>query len=284
MLGTCRRALATSVAALLVAATLTPVMAQPAPPSPPMSDDERKRQAGELTKKAIAASQAGNHEEAIKLYLDAYKLVPLAVLLSNVGTEYQSMQGKEIEALKYFCMYLERDPTGTNASYATAQVKVLRTHLGKPINEANVCEDPPPPPEPKCGDPGQPPCVVETTDATTTVEDSGGTLRLVGLGAAGAGVVTFAVGAYFGVKARQRHNEVENWNIEMAWPADIQDREKEGKRWGRNGPILMVTGGVVATAGVVLYFVGRSKRTERSVAVTPTATPDSVGVTLGGRF
>src|SRR5262245_52492348 len=71
-----------------------------------------QQQASDLVKKAIAKSQAGDHEGAIKLYLDAYTLVPNPILLSNIGSEYQQVK-KAVEALKYFCKYLEKDPTGS---------------------------------------------------------------------------------------------------------------------------------------------------------------------------
>src|SRR6188474_1351888 len=91
----------------------TPALAQP--PS-----EKEKQTAGELVRKAIAKSQQGNHEAAIKLYLDAYAIVPDSLLLSNIGSEYQQL-GKLEDAHRYFCTYLEKDPTGTNVPFATAQ-------------------------------------------------------------------------------------------------------------------------------------------------------------------
>src|SRR5690606_28536963 len=97
------RALSGVVASLLVA---SPALAQPAP-EPTAAE---KAKAGDLVKKAIAKSQSGDHAAAIELYLESYKVIPTPLLLSNIGTEYQSAQ-KPIEALKYFCMYLKEDPT-----------------------------------------------------------------------------------------------------------------------------------------------------------------------------
>ena len=90
---------------LVLVLAATPALAQP------RSNPTPKEQAAELVKKAIAKSDAGDHQGAIDLYLEAYKLAPLHSLLSNVGTEYQKA-GKNIDALRYFCMYLEKDPTG----------------------------------------------------------------------------------------------------------------------------------------------------------------------------
>src|SRR5215218_2872589 len=114
------RALAAALASLLVA---SPVLAQP------KTDQQKQQLAGELVKKAITRSQEGDHLGAIDLYLQAYSLIPQHTLLSNVGNEYQQAQ-KPIEALKYFCMYLDKDPTGTNATYAQVKAKALQIELG----------------------------------------------------------------------------------------------------------------------------------------------------------
>src|SRR5258706_16382297 len=96
----------------------------------PRSPTDRDRQvAGELVKKAIAKSQAGDHSAAIDIYLQAYTIVPNSILLSNIGTEFQRI-GKLPEALRYFCMYLDKDPSGANVPYATSRAKALQIELG----------------------------------------------------------------------------------------------------------------------------------------------------------
>src|SRR5690348_5024912 len=121
----------------------------------PQPTAAQKAKARELVKQAIAKSQAGDHETAIELYQQAHMLIPLPLLWSNIGSEYKS-QGKKIEAVKYFCMYLKEDPTGTNASYAGAQVKSLQIELGNEPEDKDPCtvkpkpvaKEPPPPPPP----------------------------------------------------------------------------------------------------------------------------------------
>src|SRR5690606_31051041 len=53
-----------------------------------------KQEASDLVKRAIAKSQSGDHETAVQLYLDAYKIIPQPLLLSNIGSEYQQMNKK----------------------------------------------------------------------------------------------------------------------------------------------------------------------------------------------
>ena len=55
--------------------------------------------AGDLVKKAIARSQAGDHNAAIEIYLQAYTILPNPLLLSNIGAEFQQ-SGMPKEALK----------------------------------------------------------------------------------------------------------------------------------------------------------------------------------------
>src|SRR5512142_364258 len=130
-----------------------------------------KQKAGELVKQAIAKSQAGDHEGSVELYLKAYDIIPQPLLLSNAGSEYQQMD-KPVEALKYFCKYLDADgPNGQNAAYVTAQAKLLYIKLGgiTDVKDEDVCkpivkpkkepekqpekivEAPPPPPPPVHG-------------------------------------------------------------------------------------------------------------------------------------
>src|SRR3954447_6077801 len=104
--------------------TATPALTQPKPPTA-----QQKQQAGDLVKQAIAKSQAGDHQAAIELYLQAYAIVPLPLLLSNLGSEYKALQ-KPVESLRYFCKYLEADPTGTNVAYAKAEAKLAQHDLG----------------------------------------------------------------------------------------------------------------------------------------------------------
>src|SRR5437762_3387859 len=121
MLGTSRTVAAVLAAAMLVG-QVGLVAAQPTP------TPAQKQQVQDIVKQAIAKSQAGDHAGAIELYRNAYALSGLPTLLSNIGAEYQ-LATKPVEAMKYFCMYLEKDPAGPLATYATGQAKVLWVQL-----------------------------------------------------------------------------------------------------------------------------------------------------------
>lgn len=286
MMGISRRALATVLASLLVTSSLaSPVLAQPAP------TPAQEQQARDLTKKAIAKSQGGDHQQAVDLYLDAYKLVPNAMLLSNVGAEYQQMN-KPVEALRYFCMYLEKDPTGTNASFATSQAKLLQMALGnKDVNDDNVCKPPQPPPEPE-PDTGDGTGVTGTTGlgvtATSGSSDPGKALKIAGIIGAGLGVAGLGAGIYFGLEAKRISDDITNHCKEgevcMPWPGEIDQLEKDGQAAENKQIAFLIGGGVLAVAGAVVYVVGRSKSNRERPTVSANVGNGAVGLLVNGRF
>jgi len=272
MMGIPRRITAALCVSLLVA---SPVYAQP----PPAPTPAQKQAAGDLTKQAIAKSQAGDHEKAIELYLQAFEIVPLPVLLSNVGAEYQKMK-KPVEALKYFCMYLEKDPTGQSATYATAQAKLIQIEQGnKDVTDATVCEPPKPPEEKVVVAP--PPPVVPPPPPT----DRGKTLRIAGLAVGGAGLVGLGAGIFFGLKAKDISDQITNHPMTEMWPDEIQQLEKDGQAYEDKQIIFMIAGGALVATGVALYFIGRSRKgSSETVTLVPTATPESAGLAVTGGF
>ena len=259
------------LAAALILVACGVAGAQPNPPS-----DKLRKEAGDLVKKAIAKSQAGDHDDAIELYRQAYILIPTPILLSNIASEYQS-QNKQVEALKYFCDYLKADPTGTNVTYATAQAKTLQIQLGHPVDDSDVCKPPEPP---KPAEPA--PAATTTATATPIVEPAphpGSTLELAGLGVGAAGLVTFGVGIYYGLQAKSISDDISSHPTNQAWRNDIVAYEQEGKDDQTKQIIFMTAGGIVAAGGAVLYWLGHSKNTAvEQVSVRPVVSPSSIGI------
>ena len=262
-----------AVAVLAAALAASPVLAQPTQPP----TEQQKIAAGSLVKQAIAKSQAGDHEAAIKLYLDAYVIVPNPILLSNVGSEYKQAK-KLVDALKYFCMYLEKDPTGANASYALSEATIIHMELevrGEVCKPEPVEKPAPPDPDPA----GEP-----LPEPPKPSGDPGRGLRIAGLGVAGAGVISLGAGVFFGLKAKENSDLISNHNMADEWPANIKQIEADGQTYENRQVIFTIAGGALITTGVVVYFIGRSKKSETSVSVTPTVTSETAGVSLSGSF
>ncbi len=263
------RVTAALVASLLIA---SPALAQPRPPT-----DAQKQQAGDLVKKAIAKSQAGDHPGSIDLYLQAYAIVPLPVLLSNIGAEFQQ-SSKPVEALKYFCKYLEADPTGSSAAYAAAQAKVLQVELNNKVDDANVCA-----PAPAVVETTPDPVLVTPPPAPAPRANPGRTLELAGMAVGGVGVLSLGLGFYFGSEASSISDQISNHNPADPWPDNINDLEKQGESHETKQIIFLTVGGVALVGGAALYFLGRSKRSSE-VSITPTVAAGGAGVVFSGAF
>jgi tetratricopeptide (TPR) repeat protein len=276
-----------SLRAIAVVALLAPavVLAQP--------NAKEKQQASDLVKKAIAKSQAGEHDEAVELYLQAYTIIPQPLLLSNIGSEYQQMK-KPVEALKYFCKYIEADPTGNNVSYAVAQVRTLHVDMGNvpPIDDEDLCK-PIVNPEPQ---PAQTPAMAPVAQPEpqpqpqpTPIDEGPKTktpvLRYVGVVVAVMGAGAFGGGVYFGLEAKKISDEITNHDMNDPWPANIKDREADGKAAEKKQIGLMIGGGAAVVAGITMIILGAPKaENERSASIVPLATGDTLGVAAAGRF
>ncbi len=272
MLGTSRVVATVLASALLVGQ----VAAQPtATPTP-----AQKSAVQDLVKQAIAKSQANDHAAAIELYEKAYATIALPTLLSNIGAEYQ-LATKPVEALKYFCVYLDKDPAGPLASYATGQAKLLQSQLtNTAVDDANVCK--PPKAEPKPVEPPPPP-PPPGTPSVVTAADPGKGLKTAGLVTAGIGVVSVGLGLYFGVKAGTISDDITNNT--STWRNDIADYQNEGQRDEYLQIGLLSLGGVLVIGGTYLYLKGRKKSAAESAAIQPTMMPGSGGgVSFSGSF
>ena len=267
MLGTSRVVAAVLASVLLVG----PVLAQPGPPPTP----QQKAQVQDLVKQAIAKSQAGDHPGSIELYQKAYAVIPLPTLLSNIGAEYQLAQDK-VAALKYFCEYLEKDPAGMLATYATGQAKLLQSELTKTnVDDAGVCKapakvepkiNPPPPPPPPAAAP----------------HDPGKGLKMVGLIGGGAGVVTLGLGLYFGYRAGKISDDISTHT--GAWMNDIVAYQDEGQRDEYLQIACLTIGGALVVGGALLYLKGRSKTSAEQTTISPSVSPGGGGVVFSGSF
>ncbi len=256
----------------------SPALAQPNKPP----TDAQKQQAGDLVKKAIAKSQAADHAGAIELYLQAYQLIPAPLLLSNIGTEYQQSQ-KPVEALKYFCKYLESDPTGTSADYATAQAKVLQIQLGnKDVDEKNVCK----PPEPVTKPVDQPPVTPPSQLPPAAPSPKRSSLEYAGIGVGAAGVISLALGFYYGYEAKSASDKITNWPMGIPWPSDIQQEMADGHSDQTKQIAFLIIGGAAVATGGILYYLGHKSTAESAehTVLVPVVTPGGGGLALGGTF
>jgi tetratricopeptide (TPR) repeat protein len=290
MLGRSRTAAAV-LAALLVAG---PALADPKPPT-----EKDKQVASDLVKKAISKSQAGDHNAAIDLYLQAFTIVPNSILLSNIGAEYQQSDRPQ-QALRYFCMYLDKDPSGTNAPYAAAQARALQVELGnKDVDDRDACAKPKPRqkprpesrPDPKEPDPedgvgpgGRPPRAPDPGERVDRAQQDN-TLKYVGLGAGIAGAAAIGVGIFAGARASSISDEISAHDRTKKWPNDIQDLQRRGQNFENLQIGTLIAGGVLVTGGVILYVSSRSDASpEHGDKAALRVSPTTNGFVVSGKF
>ena len=287
-----------TAAALLASVVLASPGAIPAwaDPGPPTEKD--KQLASDLVKKAIAKSQAGDHNAAIDLYLQAYTIVPNSILLSNIGAEYQQSDRPQ-QALRYFCMYLEKDPSGTNAPYAAAQARSLQVELGnKDVDDRDVGAKPRPRPRPRPEPKEQPaepasgvgPGGRPVRDPEPLPRDDRASrddmLKYVGIGAGIGGAVALGVGIYAGLRASAISDEISTHDRTMKWPNDIQDLQRSGQSYENVQIGALLVGGLAVTTGVVLYVISRSDSPSERPGdkATLKVSPTTNGFVVFGRF
>lgn len=276
-------------------ASLVLVSALLAAPVSAEIDAASRAKARELTERAIEKTKAGEHEAAIELYLRAYEMSSEAILLSNIGSAYQTL-GRRERALRYFCRYLEADPTGKLSGFAREQASQLATDLG---NRGPACE------KPRDANPAEAPSSddeLATTPEGANDRTTGGPsikasaevgprrepgaalpLRISGLVIAGGGVVGLGLGGYYGYVGKHASDVISG--NQDGWTSDELAQQKIGERANRNMKIALIGGGAAVVAGAALYFWGRSMRVEEQrLAVVPQLSPESSGLVLSGVF
>lgn len=271
-------------------------------------DAASRAKARDLTERAIEKVKAGDHEAAIDLYLRAYELSSEPVLLSNIGSAYQSL-GRRERALRYFCRYLEAEPGGKLASFAREQAQSLSAELGQ-----RMCEKPAERPKPSTNPPatggaGAAGGTAADEDGNEGRGDDGGEgsgddggkvvvegtvsssepaaakpLRITGLALAGLGLVGLGVGGYYGYVGKQASDRITN--NKDAWTAEDLKQQKIGKDANTNMKYALIGGGSAIVLGTALYFLGRSIKPEQreELSLVPQVTPASSGFALIGAF
>lgn len=272
-------------------------------------DAASRAKARDLTERAIEKVKAGDHEAAIDLYLRAYELSSEPVLLSNIGSAYQSL-GRRERALRYFCRYLDAEPGGKLASFAREQAQSLSAELGqrmcdkqadklrpdktkplgKPSEETgSTLPDPAPLVEEGGEDTAPGPkdrgskVAVEGT-VSSSEPGAAKPLRVTGLAFVGLGAVGLGVAGYYGYRGKQASDRITN--NKDAWTAEDLEQQQIGKDANTKMKYALIAGGGAVVFGTALYFLGRSMKPEQreEVSLVPQLGPSSSGFALVGSF
>jgi hypothetical protein len=276
--------------ALALIVTTTTAHAQPKP------TQAQIQQAGDLVKKAIAKSQAGDHALAIELYQQAYNVIPTPILLSNIGSEYQQAQ-KPADAIKYFCKYLDAEPTGDGAKFATSSVKSLQTQLGNDVEDNDACKL-----KPKPAVVAAPLPVVDqqpiggsnfgpTGGPSTDVQlHPGRGLEIGGVTVAVVGAVFVGLGVHYALEGRALQNDINSHDPNTMWPASyegvpIKDWDSQGHSWNVDAAVFSAIGGALVIGGAVVFGLGATKKSaETQARLVPSIDQHGGGFAVVGKF
>jgi hypothetical protein len=262
----------------------------------PKPSQQQIQQAGDLVKKAIAKSQAGDHTLAIELYLQAYNIIPQPILLSNIGSEYQQAQ-KPADAVKYFCRYLVADSSGAGVGFATTQVKSMQIQLGNEVDDSDVCHA-------KAKPAPMPPLTTEPALTGTNFGPAGGPpaedashpgrgFEIAGAAVMIASAVPLVIGLGYTYKSYSLDSQIADHKMSDPWPQtingiDIKQWPSEGARFNHDAYVFAIPGaiGVLIGGGILYYGMRKSDDapTAEHARLVPTASAHDAGLALVGAF
>lgn len=239
-----------------------------------------------LSDAAVAAFKAREYDKAVDLFQQAYALDPQPNYLFNIGRVYEE-KGDLEKAVANYQEFVKQPGVDLEArENATARLKVLRQTL------AELREDAEPEAKPDATpiDPG--PSPAEEAAAAKKRK-----MRIAGYSLLGVGGGALVIGAVFGGLALGKSNDAKD----AAFVDDKLSLRQEAKGRAAVGDGLLITGGVLAAAGLALVLAtlgkGRAKagtdtaagRVRRGLALRPALGPTGAGrwgaaLSLGGSF
>jgi len=233
-------------------------------------------------KAAEAHFDAGRWDQAAGEYQAAYALAPRPLLLFNVGSAYRRKSETTHApddlraAIAYYKKYLDAEPNGKAAGDAREFLAGLEKELVA-VEPPPPAERPPAPPEPEPEPaPAPPAAAVEPPVAPppAPATDSKQTLRIAGLVTGGVGIALVATGAYFGLQAKSKNDDLAGLKPGDTWDPSKYDAAHDDQR---NFILFTALGGAAIAGGAVMTFV-----LGRAPDVAPAVTAHTVGV--AGRF
>lgn len=286
------RALWLAVAAVAVLAQRAPMASaqRPAPGAQRKRPTQKElEQARAHFKAAEAAKSRGEYKTAAVEYLAAYELFADPEFFFDVAEVYR-LSGGDQDALTYYEKYLELDPNGRGAASARASADQLRRSIAAGQDAARraaeeqtrrKAEE-----EKRAADEEARSKAARLSAAQAAEaerrESSGRNLRIAGIAAGGAGVVSLGLGVFFGLRAKSISDEASN--ASEYDPA----RDSDGRAANRNMFLFTGVGGAAVVAGGILYYLGhRARHVDdggTGVALAPSVGPAQITVTALGRF
>lgn len=287
------------LATVLLAATTSAALAQPAPapapaPPPAPTPEQTRAEAKALYEKGNTHYNLGEYDEAIEAFKKAYELSQAPGLLFNIAQSFRLKKDYE-QASHFYETYLRLKPDAPNRADVEARIAEMKALLeeqkkmGTKAPIGTVTPD---------GGTSTTPTPTPTTTTTTTaptttaptttpagpkdvVEPGAGKkLKLAGITTAGVGGALIITGVVFGMMAKGKESDLEDLNSGGTWDQDAYDA---GKRNNTLAITTLAVGGAAVIAGGVMFYLGYSKeKSASSVALVPSH--DGGRLTVGWTF
>jgi hypothetical protein len=253
--------------------------------------------------KGTKAYDLGLYDEAVKEYMEAYRIKDDPAILYNLGQAHR-LAGHAADAVRFYKMYLTKVPKASNRE----EVQLKIDELGKLIDQQRKTQNLPPdqtikpssdsapqtatpaPPTVTPAPPTPPPATVAAphpegvvtaaTSAPAVDTHAGRAKKIAGFAVAGVGVAMLAAGIGLGVTAQSISNELSQPNVVFD-----KDKHAQGETFGVVGPALIGVGAVAVVTGAVVAGLGfRDAKRARALAVAPSLGPTHASLAAAIQF
>ena len=256
-----RVSLTAALAAALVAAwTCAPPAPQARAQEAATPTEAQLREAERHFNKAQASFDLAEYDSAIAEFKAAYELSREPDLLFNIAQAYR-LKGDCVQALRTYRNYLRLRPDAENRPIAEQHIATVEACAESKGGERRTGSAPG----------GPPPGAAIPATGPDHGDRGGRTLKIAGIATAGGGVLSLAVGLYFGRKAASAADDVEAACASgCAW-SDVMDRDAEGRSAEKLQWVFYGLGAAALVGGGVIYYLGlRREAPASSVVLAPT--------------
>jgi tetratricopeptide (TPR) repeat protein len=259
--------------------------------TPPALADEDLSGARDHYKKGSKAFELGLFDEAIREYMEAYRLKDDPAILYNLGQAHRLAKHPE-ESLHFYKMYLTKYPNSPNRDEVLAKIEALQKLLDQQRATQTLPPDHPISQTPsELASPTPPaPTGPNTTSAPAPspaeVSPPGRAKKIAGIVVGVVGVAGLGAGIAFGVLAKSASDDLSQLNGNKG--TFDYDKQQTGKTDQLLEGVLLGIGGAALAAGTTLFILGhrdaRRAAEGAQVWVVPALSRGVAALQLSGRF
>jgi tetratricopeptide (TPR) repeat protein len=239
--------------------------------------DPNQATADQLFEKGQASYQAGQYQEAIEEFKQAYELVKDPVYLFNIAQSYRKVADC-INAHDYYEQYLRETPNAENKDKVNQWLSELQPCVDQRHAEQDAAHRAEQAERERTAEEAR--RAAERVKPVPVQVDHGRSLRIAGIAVAAVGIAGLTAGTVYGIKGQHIKTDLAGrCDNHCQWDSpEIIALDAEGKRDNRRATIGYIAGGIATLVGAGLYIVGRTR--VETVMVTPNAGGATVSAQL----